>query len=124
MLSTTTTTENETYFEQSIYRSLFLLHPDEPGGVVAAAGGLSKKGFLHLGIEAWRARENPEIVCAAAADECGGVGVVDRHNAVVGVERPEERDAQKTRRIRGLADTLRRLRLVLLRAENRPSQAE
>ncbi len=81
---------------------LFLFHPDELGGVVAAALGFGEDGVEGLLGQFGGAGEYPEIFGAAAADKCPLVVGVEQHHAVVAVERSEEGDAQHGRRVGGL----------------------
>lgn len=62
------------------------------------------------------AGEEPEVVGGGAADEGGGVGVVDGQDAVVGVEEPEEGDAEEAGGVRGLGDTFRDRGLAVFHA--------
>ena len=79
--------------------SSFLLYPNELVRIIAAPSRFGKKFSLRGFWQARRARENPEIVRTAAADEGVGIVLVDQHHAVVGVERTEERDAQESGRV-------------------------
>ena len=81
---------------------LLLFHPDQFRGVVAATLGLGEDGVEGLLRQFGRARENPEVLGALAADECPAVVGIEQHHAVVGVERSEERHAQQGGGVSGL----------------------
>lgn len=65
---------------------LFLLHPDELVGVVAAGFGLIEKIRFVGRVELRRAAENPKIVVGLAAHQCIAVVVGQLHHVVLAVE--------------------------------------
>jgi len=67
-----------------------LLHPDEFGGVVAAAGGFGEDCGFHGFIEYGGAGEDPKEFGGAAADEDVLVVRIEVHDTVVAVEGTEE----------------------------------
>ena len=93
-----------------------VLYPDEFARVIASALCFLQDEFLCLLGELRLTREDPEVAVAAAADEGILVVLVDEEDAVVGVERSEERDAQQSRGGSGLRLTLRFFGLAILDA--------
>ena len=88
---------------QIIVTISFLLYPNQLISVVTSALGIGDKFGLRIVSKLGRPRKHPEIVCAATADERVCVVRVDLHHAIVGIERTEERDAQKRRFVCPLA---------------------
>ena len=93
---------------------LFLLYPDEFGGIVAAALGFGEDGVEGFFGQFGGAAENPEVFGGAAADERPLVVGIKHHHTVVAVEGAEEGDAKKRRGVGGLGLAVGGLVLALL----------
>ena len=96
-------------FDFRALNDFVLFDPDELSGIIAAAVDFVKDRALRIVIKRRRTREDPKIIRAAAAHKRVGISFVDQHHAVVGVERTEERNAQKRGRVGSLALPDRRL---------------
>ena len=75
--------------------TLLLIYPYKAGGVVASEAGIAKddvEGWLGQG---WFAGKYPEVIGTVGANEGVGVVAVDHHDAIVGIENPEETDSEK-----------------------------
>ena len=93
-----------------------VLYPNEFARVITAALRFLQNQLPRLIGELRLTREDPEVAVAAAADEGILVVLVDEEDAVVGVERSEERDAQQSRGGSGLRLALRFFGLAILDA--------
>ena len=93
-----------------------MFHPNQFVDVVAAALGLAEDGGAVAVGKLRRARENPEVAVGAAANEHVAVVGIDEHDAIVGVERAEEGDAQHGRGVGGLGFALRGLGFAIFDA--------
>lgn len=86
-----------------------LINPDEIVDVVAS-GLCFKKNFVAVnGREFGSARENPEVIAGATANESIGVVGSEEEDAIVGVEGAKEGYAKKARSRGGLGLSLSRV---------------
>lgn len=76
---------------------LLLIYPDEFVYVVTTGLSLHKDGVAVDWREFGSARENPEVIAGAAADESVGIVRSEQKNTVVGVEGAEEGNAKQAR---------------------------
>lgn len=93
-----------------------VMHLNDPGeviGVVAAALRLAENLLAHIVRECRRTGENPQVVVATATNQ--GVGVVgsQHKDAVVGIERTEERYSEQSRSVGELGFALRHPRIAV-----------